>query len=342
MAGHGIVHEHSNYHKYPDFKQLVYGPFEQGRRYDVRPQSEELFDFRFDYYRDGNEESYKHKLLNVIIKDEFAVLLPSADDDENIYGTRRLEYEGIVSKYSARLRSSYLPHALGGKGYDPKLVAKRLQEDGMYTPEPDGIWGFNPAVMPAATFEPKTEEAMTICKKMHWPFFIIQCKLDSLYDETLNQVRRDGAAINNAALLLLRKANYPIDEPGPNRDTFIYSMTMDKKIAQWWVHWTEVEDNGTRLFHMNPVLPGQVIEGTGRLGKLRDPTHAILEWGLNTRMPIVRSRYAAIREGDEEAQRQALKSKDRVAGGSDPVASSSMDTSNKRSWSERDSGGALK
>lgn len=179
----------------------------------------------------------------------------------------------------------------------------------MTTPEPDGIWGFDPANMPQGHLQLDTYEKMTLCKKMHWPFFTVQCKVDSDYDETLNQSCRDGAAINHASLQTLCKAGYAVDQPGPNHETFSYSMTMDKKIAQWWVHWTEVDIAGNRNFHMNSIGPMIPIEGIGILGRLRDKAQAIIEWGLNARMPRVLTRYPAIFKADEEARDKALKIK---------------------------------
>ncbi|KAI4167744.1 MAG: hypothetical protein LQ348_007606 [Seirophora lacunosa] len=310
MAQHRIYRDHANWMMYPEFRATVQGPFDQARHYNVRPSSEELFSFRHDYYQDGNEESYKHKMFNMIIKDEFDVLLnPGDDDSEPVYGPCRIELAGIVSKYSARLRPGHLPHAYINPDFDPKAVQQLLQKEGMTTPEPDGIWGFDPAHMPQGQFQLDTYERMTLCKKMHWPFFTVQCKVDSDYDETLNQSCRDGAAINHASLQILSKAGYPVDQPGPNHEIFSYSMTMDKKIVQWWVHWTEVNEAGHRNFHMNSIAPMIPIEGIGILGKLRDKAQAIIEWGLNTRMPQVLTRYPAIFKADEEARDKALKSK---------------------------------
>ena len=303
MQKHRILHEHANFKRYPDFQAAVRRPLEQNRHYEVRPQSVELFNLNFDYYKDGNEESFKHELLGSIIKKEFDVLLePGENSEDPIYRPSVPRLEGIVSKYSAHLRQGYLPHTYNDPSYDKKAVVKRLQDEGMYTPEPDGIWGFDPAKLPQSRFEPDTQELMTLCKKMHWPFFVIQYKLDAGYDETLNQVRRDGAAIVNVALMLLRKANYPINIPGPNYDTYIYSMTMNKLVAQWWVHWSEIDTDGDRNFHMNSILPMLALEGDDLLSKLRNPTHTIIEWGLQTRMAEVKSRYAAIAQADQGAK----------------------------------------
>ena len=221
-------------------------------------------------------------MAEALRKGTFDVLLGSCENSEDlIYRPSVPRLEGIVSKYNARLRPGYLPHIYSDSSFDKMLIAKRLQDEGMHTPEPDGIWGFDPAKMPQRNFEPVTQELMTLCKKMHWPFFVMQCKMDANYDETLNQVRRDGAAIVNIALMLLRKAGHFVDRPGPNYDTYIYSMTMDKLVVQWWVHWTEIDSDGNRKWHMNSILPMLPLQqGNDLLRKLRDPTHAIIEWGL--------------------------------------------------------------
>ena len=254
MAIHGILQGYPSFESYPDFQAAVRRPFDQNRQYKVRPKSIELFQQKFNYYKDGNEESFKHAVLGLIIKEEFDVLDKSGENDKDpVYRSSIPQLEGIVSKFSARLRSGYLPHKYHSLTYKKKNVLKRLQDEGLLTPEPDRIWGFDPAKLPQNKFEPDTQELMTLCKKMHWPFFVMQCKLDANYDETLNQVRREGAAIVNTALLLMQKAGYSIDKPGPNYETYIYSMTMSKWLVQWWVHWSEIDTNGDRNFYMNNV-----------------------------------------------------------------------------------------
>ncbi|KAL8975016.1 MAG: hypothetical protein Q9197_000749 [Variospora fuerteventurae] len=152
MAGqHSIHREHSNWHLYPDFQKAVPRPLEEAHHYKFRPVSEALFMTRLDYYGDGNEESFKHKLLQSVIKDDFDVKIGSSDADGDLFGPCTMGLEGIVAKYSARLRQGYLPHAFTGpdfKGMNAKAIQKQLQEAGMTTPEPDGIWGFKPDMMP--------------------------------------------------------------------------------------------------------------------------------------------------------------------------------------------------
>ncbi|KAL8831239.1 MAG: hypothetical protein Q9170_005383 [Blastenia crenularia] len=288
-AQHRIYRDHENWYLYPDFQKHVRRPLEEGRHYSVRPVSEEVFLQRWAYYGDGNEESYKHELLKSIIKDEFSVKL-SSDGDGDVFGPCTLLLEGVVAKYSARLRQGYLPHRYTSPEYttpNPKPLKKELQAEGMTTPEPDGIWGFNPEKMPKGYLRQSTFKLMTLCPKLHWPFLSSQCKLDADYDESLNQNSRDGAAIGNASLHTLRHAGY-------------------KRIAQFWVHWTELDAAGVRNFHMNSIAPIINIEGRETLSILRDKAQAIVEWGLNTRMPEVAAYYPAIYSADKKAQNKAL------------------------------------
>lgn len=334
MAIHNILQDHPSFESYPDFQAAVRRPFDQNRQYKVRPKSVELFQQKLNYLKDGNEESFKHAVLGLIIKEEFDVLdKPGENDKDPVYRSSIPQLEGIVSKFSTRLRPGYLPHTYNNSTYEKKNVLKRLQDEGLLTPEPDGIWGFDPAKLPQNKFEPDTQELMTLCKKMHWPFFVMQCKLDANYDETLNQVRRDGAAIVNTALLLMQKAGYPIDKPGPNYETYIYSMTMSKWIVQWWVHWSEIDTNGDRSFHMNNLQPSLMLEGNDLLNRLRNHLHTIIEWGLQKRMVEVKSRYAAIAQADEKAKDRALQRKCEA----NSSAGKPISTGGKRPHSRRDS-----
>ena len=340
MEKHRIYQDHTNFEKYPGFQAVVQRPFEPRRQYKVRPKSVEKCKLRFAYYKDGNEDSFKHALLKSVIKEEFDVLVePGENGEDPIYRSSIPAQEGIRSKYSVRLRAGHLPHRYNKPGYEKKTILKRLQREGLYTPEPDGIWGFDPAKLPKFEFEPDTRELMNLCPKIHWPFFVLQCKLNASYNQTLNQVRRDGAAIVNVALKLLRKAGYPVDEPGPNFDTYIYSMTMSSWMAHWWVHWSEIDANGDRNFHMNRVIPGLLLEEDDLLVKLRNPMHTIIEWGLQKRMAEVKSRYATLAEADERAEDQVMHGK-RGADSSALAAGMSGDTKStghKRSHSRIDS-----
>ena len=269
---------------------------------------------------------------------------PGENGEDPIYRPSVPELEGIVSKNIIRLRSGYLPDTYNNPSYEKKNIVQRFRDEELCTPEPHGIWGFDPAKMPQSRFESDTSELMSLCEKMHWPFFVMRCKLDAGYDETLNQVRWDGATILYVALMLLRKAGYPIDRPGPEYDTsYFYSMTMSKRVTQWCVHWSEIDANGHRNFHMNLVLPMLPRDGDDLLIKLRNPVHTIIEWGLKERMAEVEYRYTAIAQADERAQDQALQRK-RGADSSALATGrsiSTISTGDKCSHSRRDSDSGL-
>ncbi|KAL8951665.1 MAG: hypothetical protein Q9222_002371 [Ikaeria aurantiellina] len=333
---HRIHRNHSNWDLYPDFQKKVRRPYDEAPQYNVRPKSEEIFDELFDYYGDGNEATFKAKVLGAIVKDEFSVEVapPDADPDhhrmdtedgpaasgwseaggsgsdiDHLFASCTPMLQGVVVKYSARLRQNYLPHTYTGAEYKKagaKAIQKLLQEQGMTTPEPDAIWGFMPKKMPQGLLMKKTYELMTLCTNMHFPFFTCQCKLDSDYDESLNQNSRDGAAINNTILQILRHAGRQVDKPGPTANVYSYSLTFNRRVAQFWVHWTEIDAAGQRLFHMNSIAPMKALEGPHLLGWFRSKAQAIVEWGLKTRMPEVTAYYDAIYRADYQAQKKAI------------------------------------
>ena len=120
-------------------------------------------------------------------------------------------------------------------------------------------------------------------------------------------------------------------------------MTVNKLVAQWWVHWNEVDGNGDRKFYMNQILSTLLLEGDDLLVKLRNRMQTIIEWGLQKRMAEVKGRYAAVARADERATNQALELK-RGADSSALAASkseSTTSTGNKRSHSRRDSNSEL-
>ncbi|KAL8707810.1 MAG: hypothetical protein Q9220_007217 [cf. Caloplaca sp. 1 TL-2023] len=336
---HGIHRDHANWRLYPDFQKEVQRPYDEARNYTVRPESEQLFDTFNEYYGNGDEESFKNKFLSLIVKDEFDMkITPAAadsnhnhmdleekpgpfhsgasqadgsrSDSDNSFRRCTPILEGVAAQYNAHLRQDYLPHNLTGPGYreaSDESIQRYLQSLGMTTPDPDAIWGFVPSKMPQGIFTKEIFEMMTLCPNMHFPSFTCHCALDSSnYDECLNQSSRTGAAINNATLQVLRRAGYDVDKPGPTLNVYTYALTFDKHIAHFWVHWTEIDSAGDRLFHMNAIAPKITLEGPGVLAYLRNKAQAVIEWALKTRMPIVKAYYHGLMTVDQKAQREAM------------------------------------
>ena len=88
---------------------------------------------------------------------------------------------------------------------------------------------------------------------------------------------------------------------------------------------------------MNPILPMLPLDGDDLLIKLCNSIHTIIEWGLQTRMAEVKSRYAAIAQADERAKDQALQRKRGADSNTLAAGRSTTSTGDKRSHSRRDS-----
>ena len=172
-----------------------------------------------------------------------------------------------------------------------ELIAKTLQAEGMTNSVPDSTWGyldraFDPK--PAGTkIRNHTKQLLTICHGLYCPFFFIEVKPDNGSMETCrNQAARGCATIVNAMRLLLHMLGRE-ETAGPDKDTYIYCATMDEDLMEWWVGWAEVCEDGQVDWHMDRLCR-EDFQQDNPLLVMRRITHNVLEWGLMTRLPIIK------------------------------------------------------
>ncbi len=99
----------------------------------------------------------------------------------------------------------------------------------------------------------------------------------------------------NASRQLLAKLGR-MDTLGPDQDTFIYSVTMESKVMDIWVHWAEVRKNGQGHevhFHMNAIASKSLTDDEA-LPFLRRILHNILDWGCLDRDGMLKEWYQSL------------------------------------------------
>lgn len=339
LESHNIIREHevfdSEQEQFKNFKQLALSPFLGDRHSAVNPASAQKYKEVHSYYEELNEASFKTEILRLIAKNEFQIELePATESSAAVYGPSDSWHKGLRVQYNQSVNRGHIPHRYANPNNDQKKVTEALQKEGILNAEPDAVFGFDPKSMPEAPVLPDTRELLLLLPKMNWPFFVIQSKQSKGdYNDALNEASRDGIAIVSAARELCCKAGIDIKKVGPDDQTYIYSAVMDTRSMEWYVHWAEVLGGGGVRYHMNVVVESQPLKGSGVLGKLRGPTHDILEWGLMKRKPTVEAWYDPIIKSDE----QLLLKKSALAGVAGSSNSGSA-TANKRARTDDGAG----
>ena len=182
------------------------------------------------------------------------------------------------------------------------------KEPGMTAPKPDYTYGIRENQYPAThsqKFGTHTRALMGVAPEMVHPYFIIEGKTTKgdLADAE-NQAIRGGATLVRARRLLNAKAGAG-DVAGPDRNSFVYSMTMDTNIARIWLNWCEilpkqkleecVNDDGHprdegelyETYHMNPLYTA-LLDDEEMLKELRRKLNNIIDWGCIQRMNEIR------------------------------------------------------
>ncbi len=247
------------------------------------------------------EATMKRDMLKYIIKDDFQVLAEPGDPAQGIqpvYEGRDTSERGIFCQAEQPLRRGHVPH-----NYLPGLkdLADRLKADGMTNSVPDSTWGYLARVLapiPAgAVLQIPTNALLTICPALYCPFFFLEVKPDrGSMEACRNQAARGCATIVNAMRLLLQTLGRE-DTVGPDEDSYIYCATMNEELLEWWVGWAEVCEGGQVKWHMNRIHR-EDFEQDNPLLVMRRYMHNILEWGLTTRLPIIRKLVSDLYDTD--------------------------------------------
>ncbi len=281
--------------EYSDFKEHILSPIAPERASGVKSGENSKFKEIYETCASNGatEATYKRELLKHIIKDDFQVLTEPGNPSQGIqpvYESRDVLEGGIFCQWEQPLRRGFLPHNYP-TGMSPKNLAERLQADGMANSVPDSTWGYLASALDpiprGANIQNQTTELLTICPGLICPFFFIEVKSDNGSREGCrNRAARGCATIVNAMRSLLRMLGRE-DTVGPDKDSYIYCATMGEEFMEWWVGWAEVRESKEVSWHMDRIRLELFDEGNP-LQVMRRFTHNTLEWGLTTRLPIIR------------------------------------------------------
>ena len=298
MEFHRIYRQHHAFLRadYSEFKEHVSSLISPERASGVKPGENSRFK---QIYEDcittgATEATFKHEMLEHIIMNDFQVLADPGDPTQGIkpvFESRNINLGGIFCQVEQPLRRGFLPHNYSKDELSLKEIASSLNVDGMFNSNPDGAWGYLGRVLGPITEGPMikgyTNCLLTISPGLYCPFFILEVKMDMGSMEVCrNQAARGCATIVNAMRQLLHMLGRE-DTVGPDKDTYIYCATMCEDFMEWWVGWAEVCEDKRVRFHMSK-LRTELFDQDNPLLVMRRATHNILEWGLMTRLPIIK------------------------------------------------------
>ena len=250
-------------------------------------------------------------------------------DGPQTYEIKFFSDDGALVNISRQFTRDVLPTWLKAED-QAELRMMLAKEPGMSTPKPDYTYGIRENQHPdihTQRFSDYTRTLMAIAPEMVHPYFIVEGKTakGDLADAE-NQAIRGGAALVYTRRLLNAKARIK-DVVGPDRNSFVYSMTMDTNIARIWLNWCEVlvkkkkqngdEDDGEgppaveelyETYHMNALYTA-LLENEEMLTELRKRLNNIIDWGCIQRVTEIEkllSRIYRIEQGEERDQQEGL------------------------------------
>ena len=281
---------------YSEFKEYVLSTIILERASDVEPGEKSRFKeiHKICVSTGATKATYKREMLEHIIKNDIEVLIGPGDPSQGIqplYESRNILKSGVFCQDQQPLRPGLLPHNYPTDQLFAEDLAGKLKADGMANSIPDSTWGYLRRVLDpipdGAMIQSHTSFLLTICPGLFCPFFLLEVEPDSGSMEVCrNKAARGCATVINAMRSLLRMLGRE-DTIGPDKDTYVYCATMGEDFMEWWVGWAEVCEGGRVNWYMN-CLRREGFDQDDPLLAMRRFTHNILEWGLTTRLPIIR------------------------------------------------------
>ncbi|KAI4116007.1 MAG: hypothetical protein LQ338_007776 [Usnochroma carphineum] len=265
----------------PEFKPFVLEIFEKERGSAMTERSAKAAVKTLQHNYTQNEITLFGKLRPKVIKDARSVPVTEFDAVGNlVFVSKSFEEDGLENVGDCQFVRTLLP----GRDYSADEKAMGLAE-----PKPDVTFGRQQNLHPKLGPVPSKElQALKrVAPGMEWPFFVIEHKSgEEGIAVAENQAIRDGAVIVNSRLILNEKLQRPkyVAPPGADYDSFVFSCAWTPDLARIFVHWTEMQKDGGRLWHMHELF-SYMIAREQEIAQLRRHIHTILDWGLFTYAP---------------------------------------------------------
>ncbi|KAL9597191.1 MAG: hypothetical protein Q9219_005313 [cf. Caloplaca sp. 3 TL-2023] len=327
--------------RYPEVLKAAEVIIDRPRDSYPNEQDVEMFRAKLRTYRDSNEDTFLNQILPYFVKDarwvparsssatepsmlQYVLIEQSADNppsDQSQIDSEKLaqiadltESEDRVSvsfflsgllEISNRDFSRTLPFFNDETHLDKDLNKDMEKDSHMTNPRPDRTFGVNPEKIswPSGFVLPRDIQLLIeTVRSCYHVFLLLEAKAaGGSIIEARNQVCRGGAICINMQRHLRRILEIP-EQPGPDLDTFMFSVVLTDQVLEVWVHWAEVHGHNSadpskaasrETYHMNQVFT-KALNEPGALSKIRRVLHKILDWGVGERLEKLGSVHEAI------------------------------------------------
>ncbi|KAL9129306.1 MAG: hypothetical protein Q9217_002217 [Psora testacea] len=185
-----------------------------------------------------------------------------------------------------------------------KLLERLLsRHERVKNPVPDVLYGLSKESFSDAeeTVNKLLNVYTGISSGIRHPAVIVEFKTGDSIEEVEAQCARAGAALVNSTRQLLVAAGENILTPGADVRTPLFSFAFVPSLAQLSIHWAEVTDDKSIIFHMHPIEQYglRVPNGGGALA-MRRSLNNILEWIVGERKDWIKQLLAAIAQRERE------------------------------------------
>ena len=277
----------------PEFKDKVLEAFQSDRTSSMASASQKKCGKILEETYYSNEATFHEEMVPAILTNTCIVESKKRDLKGEIIRLAQTwgEVEGLRSQQKPYLAHGFVP----GKEATKKAL-------GITEPNPDTVFGKAQIkyVKPGAQAPLDIRVIRALECTVDWPFFIIEAKPVGTGLPAANiQAQRDCGAVIKALLKLKEFVEGPSykEKIGAIEDFWIFSLCWNPDYAVILVHWAEVTDDKTLLFHATKVGQKFMDTDEGR-SALRAYGHNIFDHGLLKHVPNMERLWAkAIKAG---------------------------------------------
>lgn len=256
----------------------------------AKPESARKFKKRAVQAQIQNEGTVLMRLLRLVMKESGTVRVEgplNKDQSHPLVTDANFDDTALEATQNVESRRSYIANTYINISYTEELEKRMAKEQGMKNPKPDRAYDLALDIFPRSTGLPmsqRTSQLLNIIPTLLAPFFILERKSNSAnVAGAWEQAARGGATLVSTQLELLANAGIlDTNATGINHDTFVYSVTIDARAIEFYVHFADVSIDwqGKRRvdFHIEFIGEG-IYKGKDHLGNLRAILHNILDWG---------------------------------------------------------------
>lgn len=275
---------------HPEFYNEITGKIGKPRLVEMTDDSVERFDFLRKKYAMYTEDTFLGAILPVMVPGSYRIPIAKRKADDMVqiesqaagrkYIARSFEEDGGMIGINERLDIDFLPTKL-----PPDILRRLRKHNGNKDPKPNRIYSLDPERIPLPSGVCMHEDMRAILslqEDAYHPFFIIEGKSNGGDVEEANmQALRGGTCMVYALRLFLDTIGAP-SAPGLDTRTYAFSMTISPSIAQLWIHFAEVAEDGSVSYYMD-ILDAVPLIRMDQIPRLQRKCENIIRWGVTER-----------------------------------------------------------